>query len=261
MSLKKTLILSIICLVVAIVTVLFFYKKSLIANFEDEEMRNIITSAAMCEGIIDNKDNFTKNHFKDIKEVNIGYIGKCNSLLDLLQCNNLENLTIGAKRGYTHYYYGDLSEEVVPLNDNEINKFQEELMSILSNCTKIKMLKIVNTNNSCAFNNLRFLMASGNIDSIKIEQINQVDYSPVFSIKSITSLYIKNCDLENLDGIENLTNLLRLNLDDTKVKTADSIIELTNLNELSIVGTPLADNQEEVKRIYEKFPNIIIKTE
>ena len=64
-------------------------------DFSDEETKFVIVSAAIVEGIVEDEKDFKQEHFNEIKEVNIGYIGKCETILDIAKCENLENLTIG----------------------------------------------------------------------------------------------------------------------------------------------------------------------
>lgn len=154
-----------------------------------------------------------------------------------------------------------MEENVSSLSSLKVEKFQEELSIILQKCSKLKLVKIVNENNSCELTNLEFFKGIDNLEGIKIEQINDVDYSPLYELTNLISLRIKNCNLDNVKGIDNLSKLCRLSLDYTNISVAEDIVKLESLEELSIIGTPLAENKEELQKIYDKFPNITIFTE
>ena len=55
-----------------------------------------------------------------------------------------------------------------------------------------------------------------------------------------------------------MENLESLNLTATDISEAKDLLNLKNLKELDIIGTPLAENEEQLELIYQKFSDIDI---
>lgn len=67
----------------------------------------------------------------------------------------------------------------------------------------------------------------------------------------------RRSETDNISAILiNLEKLESLYLNGTNVSNADNILKLANLDDLEIEDTPLAENEEELQKIMEKFPEL-----
>lgn len=271
---NKKIILSVIGIIVAIVAGVIVYTLSLRAPFEDKEMKRVITLHASREGIIEEDDSLKKEDVKEIKRLNIGYIGYYTTLSDIKKCCNLEELYIGIPnlvrcsyyKDELDYYdnnkgcYGEGEEVLASSTEVKTDKIVDELGEVLKECSDIKTLYVCDIEQKYQLNSLSFLEYGKNIEELWLDGQNVNDYSLVFVCEKLKTLSLEGCGItsEHLKGISALMNLTYLCLDDTSIENANNIIEIPNLSTLCIAGTPLAENEEEIARIYEMFPNIKI---
>ena len=275
MSKNKKTILCIMAAVVAIVVGVIVYTLSLRAPFEDKEMKRVITLHASREGIIDEDDALKKEDVKEIKKLNIGYMGYYTTLTDITSCVNLEELYIGIPnlvrcsyyKDEVDYYdnkskgcYGEGKDVLASSTEVKSDKIVDELGEVLKECNKIKILYVCDIEQKYQLNSLSFLEYGKNIEELWLDGQNVNDYSQVFACEKLKTLSLEGCAItsEHLKGISTLDKLTYLCLDDTGIENANNIIEIPNLNTLCIVGTPLAENEAEIARIYEAFPEIKI---
>ena len=54
--------------------------------------------------------------------------------------------------------------------------------------------------------------------------------------------------------LENCRKLENVDLWKSSIETADSLLKLKNVNKFWLTGTPLAENEEELNRLREAFP-------
>lgn len=271
---NKKIILSVIGIIVAIVAGVIVYTLSLRAPFEDKEMKRVITLHASREGIIDEDDSLKKEDVKEIKKLNIGYMGYYTTLGDITSCVNLEELYIGIPnlvrcsyyKDEADYYdnkkgcYGEGKDVLASSAEVKTDKIVDELGEVLKECGNIKILYVCDIEQKYQLNSLSFLEYGKNIEELWLDGQSVNDYSQVFACERLSMLSLEGCNItsEDLKGISGLDKLTYLCLDDTGIENANNIIEISNLNTLCIVGTPLSENEAEIAKIYEVFPNIKI---
>lgn len=197
-----------------------------------------------------------------------------NSLKELSGNEYLKVLDIGyysiwegslAEKGSAIYIYDGSGEKPEALSDERIKQLEEELSSLVKTCPNLQCIHIADANNILPLNSLEFLAADPEkvyiFDSYKL---NVKDYSSVYKCVNLEELWLEeayNFDDDSLIGIENLKNLKYVNLSGTQVSKADHLLEIEKLNHLIIANTPLAENEEELNRIRDKYPNIKMDVE
>ena len=243
--------------IAGIVFILFIKDDVNKVEFQDDEMKKIIALEAYKDGLIKNTDEFSKEHLEKVKDINIGYTGYYNTLTDITLCTNLESLIIGAVNG-GHKYHKASYEIPRPESKERILEIQDELSEILQGCNKLEVLYIWNTENTCDLQDLDFLEYGTSLKVLWIDELTLNDYSPIFECEELQFLYIEDCNISSLKGVECLEQLEDVYIPGTDIATADDIIKIPNLKSLKIVNTPLAENEEELARIYEVFPAIEI---
>lgn len=250
--------------VLAVATVLFLLfingDNSSTVEFLDKEMGDIIALEADRDGLIEDKEDFRKEHLHMIEDLNIGYTGYYSTLSDITLCSSLKELYIGATSAGDRFY--KKSRDIPkPETKEKILQIQDELTQILRSCNTLEVLYIWNEKGTCELDNLDFLKYGENLKLLWLNEQKAIDYSSIYNCKELTVLYLCGCDISDLKGIEALQGLQSLSLHNTNVAVADEIIKLPNLTTLEISGTPLAENKEELARIYEAFPDIKVVIE
>ena len=234
------------------------YDNSKKVSFLDEEMGYVIAYQAYQDGEIKEPERFRQDDLKKIEIINIGYTGYYTTLVDLKKCPSIERLYINAPAtGYRKYY--NYTREMPELESRErIEQLQRELTDILRTCDKLRVLYIWNPDGVCNLESLEFLKEAKNLRVLWLDELDGMDYTPVWQCEGITSLHLSYCDIADVEGIGQLKNLDYLYLDRTNVSEVGELLDLPNLEFLEIENTPLAENEEELALLYEAFPNIRI---
>ena len=249
-------------------------------EFADEMLGKYI----MAEGLIHKRteeapkkeldyNDFRKDDLKYVTSLEIGLrLRKCETLVDLEKCWNLESLEI--RDGYgecvmldgesgAEWQYKDIYGELPPpaLSAEKIRQFEIELEGILKACQKLKRLYIYNIGDTLSLNSLQFLVYGENLTVLSLRYLGDIDYSPVLECANLEYLRLSNCAISDLGEISRLEKLRMLWLDYTGIKEAGDIVNLKYLERLYLTGTPLAENGEELQILREALPGLEIITE
>ena len=227
-------------------------------SFADEEMKSTLLHTAVQEEIIDKLEDFNEESLEQIKSLNIGYTSYYSTLLDIKRCKNVQRIYIGIPEFIMVPYYKkqydipklEGTENVLPIED--------ELADILQSCNDLRELYISNDEGTCELKNLEFLEYGENIISLWLWSQKDLDYTFIYKCVNLQILDVSASDIDDLNGIRNLTNLEILDIKDTNISEAGDIVYLHNLKELRVYGTPLAGNEKELDIIREALPNVEI---
>lgn len=251
----------IVLLLLAVLTIVsaIAYDNSKKVSFLDEEMGYVIAYQAYQDGEIKEPERFRQDDLETIESINIGYTGYYTTLKDLEKCYNLEWLFIGTPKASGHDYYNILREVPEPESEERILQLQAEIADVLQACNKITLLYIDNPDGVCNLESLEFLSRTQNVKILILNNLQEIDYMPVWQCEGLTSLDLYGCDIENVEGISQLENLTDVMLGNTNISEAGDLLNLPHLEELGLKNTPLAENEEELALLYEAFPDIEIK--
>ena len=225
------------CIIVIIA--LFFTGKWLWENqkvqFEDEKMRQII-----CLELGKDKDSqdITYKDLEKIQELEIGPVGNFETVEDIAKCKNLKQLWINievTEKSASYKVYKKTIEGKIYLpilKEKQVERICKDLNKIFKTVKGIECFGFTNFNESCNIKDLNFLIYAKNLKKITISFVTVDDYSV----------------LEDCDKLEVVY------LWDSNIETADSLLKLKNVKKFWLTGTPLAENEKEIKRLKEAFP-------
>lgn len=251
----------ILLILMIMIAIIVKNKESNKIEFQDDEMRDTIAYELYKHGEIESLDALSEEDLGCLEHLNIGYTGYYNTLIDITLCHNLKELMIGAVDVSERYHNKKSLEIASPESEERILQIQEELNDILYKCENLELLYIWNTKNTCDLQSLEFLEHGEGLKALWFEDLSLNDYSPVYNCKELEVLYLNNCNISSLEGLENLKNLRGLSLCNTNISTADEIIKLSELEMLRIENTPLAEDEEEIAKIYAAFEDIEISVD
>lgn len=244
---------------ILVVVIWIVYDNTQKVQFVDEEMGTVFAYEAYYNEIIEDVEDFRQEHLESITILNIGYTGYYTTLVDIEKLPNLQSLYIGAPDvGGGRGYYMSWRELPGPESAERIEQLQNELASILINGDVLERLYLWDDEGICEFTNLEFLKKGDNLKYISLSSLKDIDYTPIWTCSKLEYLNLWGCDITSLEGIGQLQSLRTLSLNETNIMEAGEILTLSNLERLSIENTPLAENEEELKLIYETFPDITI---
>ena len=184
------------------------------------------TSLVITDSNIDSLQDLV--FFPNLKVLQLGndYSGKIapniTSLEGIENCKNLTSITIiqGPHKDYS---------ALKPLTNLEyFNKYGEE-------------------NYDNIIDNLKFCK---NLKKVILTKLNIKDMSRIAELSNLTSLTLKNNEIEKIEGLENMTNLSTLDLSFNKISKLQGLENLNNLETLYLNGneiidiTPLSKNQK-----------------
>ena len=175
--------------------------------------------------------------YGDLDKVTKFYTGSWNyyeTLSDIEKCKNLETLFINSEEGASQI--NDYNTETV-ISEDKVKVFCNDLKNILKKDRKINSLII--GGNGEKVENVNFLENGENLRDLSLIELSIDDYS----------------------GIGNCKNVCQLSLGKTSVKTADQLKclqQLDNLSVLSVIKTPLSEDENELKKLQEMLPNVKI---
>lgn len=144
----------------------------------------------------------------------------------------------------------------IEIVDTPLGGDEEQLEFILKNCPNIEELSLENNDE---LSSLEFLKSGKKLQMFCLTEQSLDDYSAIAACSQLKSLTLTGCDISDLSILNGMENLESLQLSRTNVSEAKNILELKKLKELYIVDTPLAEKEEELALIYQKFPDIEIR--
>ncbi len=255
-KMEKRIVFSIVIavIVIAIVIAVLIDSSHKVA-FEDETMAELIAKNVGVESV----DKLRIEDLEDIETLNIGYTGYYNTLLDIVKCQNLDELVIGnPEYAFCHYHRNG---KEIPESESEerVKQIESEMKVILEKCSNIKTLYVSNEKGNCRLNSVEFLKNGNGLELLYIEYQSELDYSFISECKKLKALSLYGSDISELKGIGDLDKLSTLNIARTNISQAEDILKLKKLKYLNITETPLAENEEQVELIQNKFPEIEIQ--
>ena len=230
-KIKKIVITVVVLCVLGIPVGRHWYNNHAI-KFEDTNMKKLMASA--CKEVYSEQLNITPNDMKKVKVLNIGYAGYYDTLKDLKWCTELETLQIdmGVYESSEAAYEIAQGEAPDDVKEEKVKQFEEELGKILPKLKKLKVVYIAG-DCGCEWSSLDFLEDCNQIEAISMYHLNVTDYS-----------VLKKCE-----------NLKKIVFFDCPISKADDLIGLEHLEWIGISGTPLAQDEEEMKKLKEAYPN------
>ena len=211
-------------------------------HFADDKMRQVI-----CLELGKDKDSHdvTYRDLETIEELEIGPVGEFETIIDVAKCKNLKKLWVNSsvprgKVGFELYEVTETDERYYPLVGGEkIERIQKDLETILKSARKIEEFSFSNVNDTFNIPNIDFLKYGKNIKSITIAYANVKDYSVLEKCSKLQSIALWHSDIDS----------------------AEDLLSLKNINELLLTDTPLAQNEKEISKLQEAFPDAWIITE
>ena len=241
------MLIAIIALVVAVLI-----DNSHKVAFEDATMAEMISKSAGVETV----DKIRENDLEKIEELNIGYTGYYDTLVDIEKCTNLRRLIIGyPDYKLTNYPFAG-REEPKQESKERVKQIEKELGSILEKCPNITTIYLSNENGNCELDNVEFLKKGKKLIVVSLYYQGDIDYSPISEIPHLNMLSFEECNMTELNMLDGLTELESLWIEKCDVSKAGEIVNVKSLKELEIEDTLLAGNAEELEIIFESCPNI-----
>ena len=181
--------------------------------------------------------------YEDIEKIKRFYTGSWNcyeTLSDIEKCKNLEHLCLNVEPDYkTNSQINDYYNTETVISEDKVKVFCSDLKNILKKDRK-----------------LNWLMICGNGE--KVENVNFLENG-----QNLRELNLIELSIDDYSGIGNCKNVCRLSLVKTSVKTADQLKclqQLDNLSVLSVIKTPLSEDENELKKLQEMLPNVDISS-
>ena len=211
-------------------------------HFEDDMMRQVI-----CLELGKDKDSkdVTYRDLETIEQLYIGPVGTFETIEDVAKCKNLKklrvNMSIGReKASFELFEITETGERYYPpVSEEKMKRMQEDLEKIFKSVKSIESFGFSNVNDTFNIPDIEFLKYGENIKDINISYANITDYSV----------------------LENCSKLKKVDLWYSDVESADDLLKLKNVEKFWLTGTPLAQEQEEIKRLEKAFPEAWIITE
>ena len=231
---KIKIIGSIIIAVVLVIGGNWIYKNRKV-HFEDEKMRQVI-----CLELGKNKEaqDVTYRDLEKIEELRIGPIGEFETIIDVGKCKSLKELwvNVGVVTGQNSHeiYRKDIDgNRYYPVMKKEkIADAQKDLAKVLKKTSELEKFIFTNVHQSCNITDFNFLRDAKNLRELAICFANVSDFS-----------FLESC-----------SKLKKVDLEQSNIKTADSLLKLKHVKRFVLTGTPLAENEEELNRLREAFP-------
>lgn len=220
--------------------------------FEDATMAEMISKSAGVETV----NKIREADLEKIEELNIGYTGYYETLVDIEKCTNLRRLIIGYPNCPLSYYPFVGRKIPEPESKERVKQIEKELGSILEKCPNITTIYLSNENGNCELDNVEFLKKGKKLIVVSLYYQGDIDYSPISEIPHLNMLSFEECNMTELNMLDGLTELESLWIEKCDVSKAGEIVNVKSLKELEIEDTPLAGNAEELEIIFENCPNI-----
>ena len=230
-KIKKIIITVIVLCAIGIPVGKHWYNNHAI-QFKDENMKRVI--ANLCYKPYSEDLKITPEDVKEIDVLNIGYVGYYDSLEDLKWCTELEMLDIdmGMYEAWDAVYQIAQGEVLEEVTEEKVKQYEKELGKVLPKLKNLKELYI-SSNGGCTWESLDFLEGCNQIEEIFMYDFKLTDYSMLKQCKSLKRIVFFGCPISK----------------------ADDLIGLENLEWIGISGTPLAKDEEELKKLKEVYPD------
>ena len=232
-KIKKIVITVIVLCAIGIPLGMRIYNKSEI-EFKDENMRTVMvrTSGYQHGGYETSRENLN-----EIKHLRLGYVGYYSTLEDIQWAKNMEQIEINMTelRGPVYEIFeGKIPEKI---SEEKVEQYERELGRVLP---KLKKLKIVNriSDFGCEWDSIEFLKDCDQIEDLSLSRFKLKDFSVLKQCKSLESISLYGAQIEKAEDLD--------------------LAGLKNLKYVSISGTPLAENLEEIKKLQEAYPGVEI---
>ena len=207
---------------------LYYVRMNRHVQFQDKNMAYEISRTI---GPNVNPENVKYKDVYAIKELNIGQLGKYDTLEDIKLCKNLRILTING--GGDKWKPLKKEEDIDFLLYEQAQKYQKELSDIVPSLKRIEIFSFSNYLENCNISNFDFLAKCCNMKVIKIYDSTVSDFG-----------FLKNC-----------SKVKEIYLWGSNIKDADDLKSLKNLETICIYDTPLSKDETEVESLCKAFPN------
>ena len=203
-------------------------------KFADETMGEVISRYVRGGNIA--PEDVTYKDLKSITRLDIGFSVYYETITDIKYCTGVKKIIINlsARKNEPSWYVNEGKVDREPTKE-EMEKLQEELGEILPKLPNLKVLYLSNKGGSI-WTSVEFLKNCDQIEEISIYGSSATDYSA-----------LKTC-----------TSAKKISLGGSQISKAEDIIGLSNLEYIGIDDTPLAENEEEVKKLQEAYPDALI---
>ena len=206
-----------------------------VVDFADETMGQVLCNSCNSFYMSDyfTLENITYNDLKTQKlEIDIGYIGYYDTLIDLKYCTGVKQISINSEIAENSEAYfikqGELNQKV---SKERVEEVQQELRDILPKMKELKWL-IIGEKGDIEWSSIEFLK-------------NQ---------KSIEDLSLYNCKATDYSVLKTCISLKKIRIEDSDLSKADDLIGLKNVEYIYVYDTPLAENPKEIKKLQEAYP-------
>ena len=131
-------------------------------------------------------------------------------------------------------FEGKVPEKV---SEEKVKQYEKELEEILPKLKKLKKIIII-SDFGCEWDSTGFLKDCDQIEDLSLSRFKLKDFSVLKQCKSLESISLYGAQIEKAEDLD--------------------LTGLKNLKYVSISGTPLAENLEEIKKLQEAYPEVEI---
>ena len=178
-----------------------------------------------------NPENVKYKDVYAIKELNIGFPGKYDTLEDIKLCKNLRILTING--GGDKWNSLETNDDVLIVTNKKAETFQKELADLIPELKRLKRFAYSNYCRNCDISDFSFLSECRQLEILRICYSDTTDFS-----------FLKSCK-----------KIVDIDLQESQIKDADDLKSLKNLETICIYDTPLSKDETEVESLCKAFPN------
>lgn len=228
---KKHIIGGILGVILICLVVYFFHENSYV-HFKDINM-GISICSSMEFGYSVTVEDVRYRELDQVKRLCIGNPQNYTTLEDIKKCKKIEEICIlGYAGADTEDYAYRLNEEEQEMSAAQVEEFQEELSQVLPKLKNLKSFRLINVDGKCNINSIDFLKECKNLEEVAVCYSDIKDYSVLAELPQLKTIDLGDCSIE----------------------TADDLLELKNPEKILINNTPLAENEKEMQRLKDAFP-------
>ena len=226
---RYLLVAGILIVLVCVGTLVYYGMQNRHVVFADENMA-IEICAVLGEDV--QPEEVRYKDLANITELRIGFLGHYETLVDIQKCYALESLYVNGYGGILNEKMDD-GEMARVLTEEENIQMQEELAEIVPTLRHLEEFIYVNPEQNADLRDMSF----------------------VTECRNLKTLYISDSDIADYSFLSKCTSLEKINLAGSSIKTADMLMNLDELWWICIFDTPLSENEEEVTRLCEAYPD------